>query len=177
MIGPPSTVLSLPYATDAGPWPCVVKVYPVGGRVQAYDFHRGLWSYTCSRQTEHDFSVRLFTSLTMAKFRRLTGLRSIGSCGSSNHAQGHQGGICGSVGEGHFAFQLGFASRPMNLLCCRIAYLPTRRLSELSKIFRPCVIRLSRGWDEVYQRHLASKPMPVAQANMAKGAQDGKKAP
>ena len=36
--------------------------------------------------------------------------------------------------------------------------------------------RLSRVWDEVHQRHLASKPMPVAQGNMAKGTQDDKKA-
>jgi hypothetical protein len=28
----------------------------------------------------------------------------------------------------------------------------------------------------VHQRHLASKPMPVAQGNMAKSAQDEKKA-
>jgi hypothetical protein len=38
------------------------------------------------------------------------------------------------------------------------------------------VIRLSRVWDAVHQRHLASKPMPVAQVNMARGAQYGKKA-
>jgi hypothetical protein len=38
------------------------------------------------------------------------------------------------------------------------------------------VIRLGRVWDEVHQRHLASKPMPIAQVNMAKGAQNGKKA-
>ena len=38
------------------------------------------------------------------------------------------------------------------------------------------VIRLSRVWDAVHQRHLASKPMPVAQVNMIRGAQDGKKA-
>ena len=37
-------------------------------------------------------------------------------------------------------------------------------------------IRLSRVWDEVHQRHLASKPTPVAQVNMAKGTQDEKKA-
>lgn len=38
------------------------------------------------------------------------------------------------------------------------------------------VIRLSRVWDAVHQRHLASKPMPVAQMKMGKLAQDGKKA-
>ena len=38
------------------------------------------------------------------------------------------------------------------------------------------VIRLSRVWDKVHQRHLASKLMPVAQVKMAKGAQYGKKA-
>jgi hypothetical protein len=38
------------------------------------------------------------------------------------------------------------------------------------------VIRLSRVWDAVHQRHLAPKPMPVAQVNIARGAQYGKKA-
>jgi hypothetical protein len=38
------------------------------------------------------------------------------------------------------------------------------------------VIRLSRVWDKVHQRHLASQPIPVAQVNMAKGTQYGKKA-
>src|SRR5688572_823404 len=40
-------------------------------------------------------------------------------------------------GEGHFAFQLGFASRAMNLLCRRIAYLPARCVTESAKVFRP----------------------------------------
>lgn len=38
------------------------------------------------------------------------------------------------------------------------------------------VIRLSRVWEQVHQRHLASKPMPVAQVNTPKSPQDGKKA-
>lgn len=38
------------------------------------------------------------------------------------------------------------------------------------------VIRLSRIWEQVHQRYLASKPLPVAQVNMVKGAQNGKKA-
>jgi hypothetical protein len=38
------------------------------------------------------------------------------------------------------------------------------------------VIRLSGVWAKVHQRHLASKPVPVAQVKTAKGAQYGKKA-
>ena len=38
------------------------------------------------------------------------------------------------------------------------------------------VIWLSRVWDEVHQRYLASKPMPVNQEDMSKGAQYGRKA-
>jgi hypothetical protein len=38
------------------------------------------------------------------------------------------------------------------------------------------VIRLSGVWEKVHQKHLASKPMPVARVTMAKGAQYGKKA-
>jgi hypothetical protein len=38
------------------------------------------------------------------------------------------------------------------------------------------VIRLSRVWDAVHQRYLASKPTPVAQVKMAKGVQHGQKA-
>jgi hypothetical protein len=35
------------------------------------------------------------------------------------------------------------------------------------------VIRLSHVWEEVHQRYLASKPMPVAQVEVAKGPQHG----
>jgi hypothetical protein len=35
---------------------------------------------------------------------------------------------------------------------------------------------LSGVWDEVHQRYLASKPMPVAQADMGNGAQYGQQA-
>jgi len=38
------------------------------------------------------------------------------------------------------------------------------------------VIWLSGVWDEVHQRYLASKPMPVTQADMAKGVQQGQQA-
>ena len=38
------------------------------------------------------------------------------------------------------------------------------------------VIRLSGVWDEVHRKYLASKPMPVNQREMAKGAQHGRKA-
>lgn len=38
------------------------------------------------------------------------------------------------------------------------------------------VIRLSRVWDQVHQKYLASKPMPVAQVKTAKSTQVGKKA-
>lgn len=38
------------------------------------------------------------------------------------------------------------------------------------------VIRLSRVWEQVHQRHLLSKPMPVAQVNMPKSVQYGKRA-
>ena len=38
------------------------------------------------------------------------------------------------------------------------------------------VIWLSRVWDEVHQRYLASKPMPVIQEEVARGAQRGRKA-
>lgn len=38
------------------------------------------------------------------------------------------------------------------------------------------VIWLSHVWDEVHQRYLASKPMPVIQGEMAKSAQHGRKA-
>lgn len=36
------------------------------------------------------------------------------------------------------------------------------------------VIRLSRVWDQVHQRYLASKPMPVAQNEVSKTAQHGR---
>lgn len=36
------------------------------------------------------------------------------------------------------------------------------------------VIRLSRVWDEVHQRYLASKPMPIDQQDMGTGAQQGR---
>src|SRR3989442_14580317 len=35
------------------------------------------------------------------------------------------------------------------------------------------VIKLSRVWQEVHQRYLASKPMPVVQLGTAKGPQNG----
>src|SRR5687767_745798 len=38
------------------------------------------------------------------------------------------------------------------------------------------VIWLSRVWDEVHQRYLASKPMPVHQEDMGKEAQLGQQA-
>ena len=38
------------------------------------------------------------------------------------------------------------------------------------------VIRLSGVWDEVHRKYLASKPMPVIQGKMAKGAQHRQKA-
>jgi len=42
-----------------------------------------------------------------------------------------------------------------------------------SSYFGPGVIRLSHVWDEVHQRYLASKPMPIAQVEVAKGPQHG----
>jgi hypothetical protein len=38
------------------------------------------------------------------------------------------------------------------------------------------VVWLSRVWDEVHQRYLASKPMPVTEVNMTKGARHGQQA-
>lgn len=38
------------------------------------------------------------------------------------------------------------------------------------------VVWLSRVWDEVHQRYLASKSMPVTEVNMTKGAQHGQQA-
>lgn len=38
------------------------------------------------------------------------------------------------------------------------------------------VIGLSRVWDEVHQRYLASKPIPVNQEDMGKGTQYGQQA-
>jgi hypothetical protein len=71
----------------------------------------------------------------------------------------------------------------MTEAACQMVFTPRLKRSGMSwtieggqVILDLRVIWLSRVWDEVHQRYLASKPIPVAQGAMGKGAQHGQQA-